>query len=378
MTNAIGIHVEANSEGYSRDRAIQCARNYGATVATVVNDALLCQMFLDIGVTPIHRINRHGLLDDNQDQYGTTRLYIQTAAIEVPDKRCFINWNNEPATNMPRLLREGLVAIDEAVRLGRTLVMLNFSYGNPEPADHEFLAPLYRRMAETGMIYGCHEGSDLAHPTLASCYPDRIGRFLDVQRLYGLRVIVTEFAASLDAHNGWQTWDSNYARVCDDTVREVYAPNGVVMTPFTAFKWKNGFDYVDSPALQASWKDTNRTYPVKDQPVTQHNWGTRIDGQAARMSTNINVRALPSTGGQIVGTISDGQIVSHWSNPLPGTPYRWYKILFGGVERYVAEVSGLRFETPTPPAGELSMTNAQYAELVKASAAIERVLNDIK
>src|SRR5690606_26599531 len=123
QTGAIGIHVEANSAGYSRDIAVANARQIRGRYATVVNDPLLCLMLLDVGVTPIHRINRGGLLDDNQQQYGTTREYVRTAHTEVPDKRALLNWNNEPAHDTQRLLREGLIAIDEAVKLGRTLVM---------------------------------------------------------------------------------------------------------------------------------------------------------------------------------------------------------------------------------------------------------------
>ena len=359
MNGAIGVHIEANSAGYSRDIAIANTRQIGGRFATIVNDPLLCLMMLDIGVTPIHRINRGGLLDDNQQQYGTTREYIRTAHTEVPDKRALLNWNNEPAHDPIRLLREGMVAIDEAVKLGRTLVMLGYSYGNPEPEVHDILDPLYRRMAETGMIYACHEGTDIQHPSLASCYPSLIGRFLPIQRKYGLQVIVTEFAASKDAWNGWQTWNSNYAKVCEDTVREVYAPHGVYMTPFTLFQWKTGFDYVNSPELKAAWAATNIRYPVKEQPpVTQpgwesHNWGTRIDGKAARMNTNINVRNIPSEiGSTIVGTLSDNTVILYWSAPYKsdtGGKYNWYKVLFNGQERYIAEVSGLRFETPPVP-----------------------------
>lgn len=270
QTGAIGAHIIASSPGYSRDAAVASVREIKGAYATVVNDPLLCMMLLDIGVTPIHRINRNGLLDDNQQQYGTTRLYIQTAHTEVPDKRALLNWNNEPAHDPHRLLKEGLIAVDEAVKLGRTLVMLGYSYGNPEPEVHAILDPLYRRMAETGMIYACHEGTDKAHPTLKDCYPDLIGRFLPVQKKYGFKVLVTEFAASLDALHGWQTWQTwqEYAKACEDTVREVYAPNGVYMTPFSLFPWQIGFDYHNSPELKQAWAGINVRYPVKEQPVT--------------------------------------------------------------------------------------------------------------
>lgn len=377
MSTAIGIHVEANSAGYSRDRAIQCARNYGGEFATVVNDPMLCMMFLDIGMTPIHRINRNGLLDDNAHQRGySARDYVRTANAEVPDKRALISLNNEPGQQDLERLRDFMLAgIDEANQLGRTLACLNWSYGNPEPSAESILAPVYRAIAAGKHYYCVHEGTDAQHPNLASCYPDLIGRFLDVQRRYGFRVLVTEFAASKDAWNGWQTWDSNFAEVCRDTVREVYAPNSVHMTPFTAFKWKTGFDYVDSPALQASWKETNILYPVKEQPVTQHNWGTRIDGATARCTTNINIRTAPSANAEIAGLLKNGDVVSYWNNPLPGSPFRWYKLLHDGQERFVAEVSGLRFDPPAPSVERISYSPEQVRALYDHLAAMKAVLD---
>lgn len=334
MTAPIGIHVEANSPGYSRDQAIQVAKRVGASYATIVNDPQLCMMMLDIGVTPIHRINREGLLDDNQDQYNTTRLYIQTAAIEAPDKRVLIHWDNEPANNMPRLLDEGLIAVDEAVRLGRTLVMLNFSYGNPEPADHELLAPLYRRMAETGMIYGCHEGTDISHPTLASCYPSLIGRFLPIQRKYGFRVIVTEFAASKDAWNGYATWDSNFAAVCRDTVRDVYSPNGVAMTPFTTFEWKTGFAYINDIPLQLSWAQTNKEFPLSVPPLPLPPPPVQVvvppvPGKPApyvvASASGLKHRAAPSLSAATLRVLANGQRVTGYpDSQVVRDGYTWY------------------------------------------------------
>lgn len=372
LTGAIGIHVEANSSGYSRDIAVANARQIGGKYATVVNDPLLCLMLLDVGVTPIHRINRGGLLDDNQQQYGNTREYIRTAHTEVPDKRALLNWNNEPAHDTQRLLREGLVAIDEAVKLGRTLVMLGWSYGNPEPADHDILDPLYRRMAETGMIYACHEGTDEQHPTLANCYPSLIGRFLPIQRKYGLQVIVTEFAASKDAWNGWQTWNSNYAAVCEDTVREVYAPNGVYMTPFTAFPWKTGFDYVNSPELKAAWKATNERYPVKEQPpVTQPTVPPPevggIKGVIAAYPPGIvyrNIRSQPVTSATDVGDLRADEVIVAYVDALDNG-WCYIERLSDGVKGWVLW-TGVKFAPellPPEPPPNVTLTPAQVAQL---------------
>lgn len=371
MSGAIGIHVEANSEGYSRDRAVQCARNIGGGFATIVNDPQLCMMLLDVGVTPIHRINRQGLLDDNQQQYHNTREYIRTAHIEVPDKRALLYWNNEPGQmDLARLNEAALEAMDEARQLGRTLCILNWSYGNPEPAAWDAIAPAVRAAAAGGHYVGFHEGTDLQHPTLASCYPDLIGRFLKAKQRFGFQALVTEFAASRDAWHGWQTWDSDFARTCDDTVREVYAPNGVYMTPFTAFLWHEGFDYINSPALQAAWAETNRRYPVSQtiNPPTSGGVPIRITGLPPGVPFR-NIRTQPRSDALDVGDLNVGDLVTAYTNAL--TPDNWCYLERGadGVTGWTLW-TGVEYETVTPPSERrISWSVEEVAAFEEAVAA---------
>lgn len=324
MNGCIGVHIEANSEGYSRDRAIETARRIGGKYAVVVNDNLLCQMLLDVGITPIHRINRQGFLDDNAHQKGySARDYVRTAAIEVPDKRCLLYLNNEPGQNDLERLRDFMLeGIDEANKLGRTLVCFNWAYGNPEPETENVLYPVYEAIDKGEHKLGAHEGTDLAHPTLASCYPFLIGRFVPVMQRYGFGVIVTEYAASKDAHHGYQTWDSHFAESSRDTVREVYAPNNVYMTPFTTFTWQTGFAYVDDAALQSSWAETNRLYPVQESIPVPINPPTtpKVRATLTKIPTMvngwINVRSQPDSnqpndiGDLLLGDVCDIQDAS--------------------------------------------------------------------
>lgn len=390
QTGAIGAHIIASSPGYSRDAALVSAREIQGKFCTVVNDPLLCLMLLDVGVIPIHRINRNGLLDDNAHQKGySAREYVRTAHAEVPDKRALISLNNEPGQQDLERLRDFMLeGIDEANKLGRTLACMNWSYGNPEPSAETVLAPVYRAIAAGGHFYCAHEGTDAQHPTLKDCYPALIGRFLDVQKRYGFKVLVTEFAASLDAHHGWQTWQAaqQYATTCEDTVREVYAPNGVYMTPFTLFVWKIGFDYVGSDELKNAWAGINARYPVKEQPVTQpgwtnHVWGRRVDNATVSLNASINVRELPTETSPIKGSLSGGAVVSYWDTPYQSTTggkYRWYKILHEGTERYIADIQGLRFEVPVVvPPTTIPITQAQYQALQGIHAALGKWIEEV-
>lgn len=382
QTGAIGTHIEANSPGYSRDIAVANARQIGGKYATVVNDALLCLMLLDVGIIPIHRINRNGLLDDNAHQKGySAREYVRTAHAEVPDKRAPISLNNEPGQNDLERLRDFMLeGIDEANKLGRKLACFNWSYGNPEPSAETVLAPVYRAIAAGGHFFCVHEGTDAQHPTLKDCYPSLIGRFLDVQKKYGFKVLVTEFAASLDAWHGWQTWQTaqQFAKACEDTVREVYAPNGVYMTPFTLFQWKIGFDYINSDELKNAWAGINARIPVKEQPVTQqpgwvtHDWGKRIDGATVRNTANVNIRPEPNENSKpVLGVLKDGETVAYWDKPYSGGAYLWFKVLYMGLERYVAQVAGLRFEAPVVTPATVTYTWAEHTALVAALNATE-------
>lgn len=262
----IGVHIEANAPGYSREVALMCALQMGAKYATIVNDAELCRMMVDNGIVPIYRINRDGLLDDNAHQRGySARQYVRKAHADVPDPRCLIYVNNEPGRwDLEKLNLWMLEAIDEANKLGRKIVAYNWSYGNPEPEDADILAPSYTALAEGEHFLGVHEGFDIAHPTLASTRPYLIGRFIPVMQRFGMKVIVTEFAASKTAYDGWQTWLLWYqwSALLEEAVKDVYHPLGIAITPFTLFKWQNGFDYVNSEELKNAIFEINRRFPM--------------------------------------------------------------------------------------------------------------------
>lgn len=127
MQGTIGVHIEANAIGYSREVALTCALQIGASYAVVLNDPELCRMMLDNGITPIYRINRDGLLDDNAHQRGySARQYVRKSFEDVGDKRAIYYLNNEPGRNDLEVLNKFMLeGIDEAVKLGIKLCAFN-------------------------------------------------------------------------------------------------------------------------------------------------------------------------------------------------------------------------------------------------------------
>lgn len=390
MNGIIGLHIEANSVGYSRDSAMATALQVGGKFCVVVNDPLLCSMLLEIGITPIYRINRQGFLDDNAHQRGyRAGAYVRQANMEVPDKRVLLYLNNEPGQNDLHILNDfTLEGVFEANALGRKLVALNWSYGNPEPSAWDELAPCVRALVAGGHYVGFHEGVDLAHPTLASCSPDLIGRFLEAKRRFGFKALITEWAASKDAYHGWQTWMSaqQYASVTEDAARLVYAPNGVAgVMPFTLFKWQDGFDYHQSDELKNAFKGINLRVPVKDQPVTQPVPAPTTGGMPRKVTgfpANVlfrNIRKQPGATDPAsdVGDLKVGDVITAWL-PLRPDGWTYIKRAADNVEGWVL-FTGVLTTSPDPipvpvVKGKL-LTPAKEAELRAHLAAIAAILD---
>ena len=136
--------------------------------------------------------------------------------------------------------------------------------------------------------------------------------------------------------------------------------DGLYDTKWSSFDLRRRPEYMEAmvtrlprvpKTLIETWKEQNMTQPG----WTNFNWGNRVDGAQVSATTAINVRVQPDETSQKVGTIGSGDKVTHWTNAYQSTTgqkYRWHKILFDGVERYVAEVSNLAFIPPAPtPSG---------------------------
>ena len=397
----INPHFISSQGGYSRDAAVEVYDRMQAKSAVCVNDVDLARMILARGGVPVLRMGAPE--DDDLDARGIppteyadamhNALLVAEAGITGAHLKGVAHIGNEiGSAAIPRTITFFEAVVRRLTFHQRKCCVLNLAVRN----KFDPFTPLIPAVRENGGEFGFHEGLYIDPETgeaidtlVKALATGAIGGYRRFMREYGIRARVTEFAASkspLIGYNGWIGTDA-YAKLCDDTARFIYAPDGVEFHPYSAFKWDRGegFEYRDNMVLLKRFAEINAAYEVKEPQVTQpgwanHNWGTRIDGSTARVTAPINVRALPDETSADVGDLKDNTPISYWDKPYQSTTggkYVWYKVLDGIVERYVAQVSGLTFEAPVAPPAPLGklLTPAKEAELRAHLAAITAILD---
>lgn len=402
MNTVINPHFIASQGGYSRDRAITVYDRMKATSAVCVNDWEMARYILARGGTPILRIRCPD--DDDADSRFDPVEYIDTCHTELSAAEAGIpgaagkgrvHIGNELGSATKERTAAWLAkAIRRATFHKRKAVAANWSVKNPHESVHPVLAEygVYDAINENGGEMGYHEGAYIdpktgeVFRTFAECLAGGcIGGFREAQQQYGFRVCITEFASSKTPVDGWSTWmsENEFAALCDKA-GQFYASLGVAAHVYSAFDWDRGtgFEYVDTPTLQDKFAQTNGRYPVTQPTVPtwqNHNWGTRITNATVKLSRTINVRAEPYEGSADEGDLANNATITYWTTPYKSTQgdkYNWYKVLFGGQERYVAEVAGLRFESlPTPVEKRISFTEAEVNAMRAQLAALQDLLN---
>lgn len=345
MVGLVGTHVEANSPHYSRDKAIEAIKRIGGKYATIVNDPQLCMMCLDIGVTPIYRINRQGFMDDNAHQHFKASDYIAQANMEVPDKRVLIYLNNEPGqADIPLLNSFMIEGAKTAHDLDRVLAGYNWAYRNLNSNHYPQLKPSYDIFNYYDFFIGHHEGYDTEYSDLTKAKGEAIGRFIPyLQKGLIKHSIITEFAASKDAYNGWSTWlnPTQWSSLVEDAIQQVYSPYNIAITPFTLFEWHNGFDYINSIELQNNFTNINNVYQAKDITMPIPALGKSQLTKSPQGS--VNIRSTYSTDGSILGQLTNGDIVmileldpsNNWVHVSPSDSNKamgWVSLQNGAVQ----------------------------------------------
>lgn len=392
----IGVHVVANEGGYSRDKSIECIRRIGGKYVTVVNDPLLCQMVLDLGAIPLYRVHTQDWNDDDADGHFDGRVYVRKLHAEAPKGALLYIANEVGINNASRLNTWTLNAVDEANKLGRKVCAFNWSYQNPPDSIWDTLEPSAKAIAAGGHFFGWHEGYDPTYNTLAKAVPIAIGRFRYCQQRFGGKHLITEFAASLDPWKGWKVWKSvdEWAALVDAAVREVYAPAGVYVTPYTLFRWREGFEYFDAPTLQDKFARTNAAYEVKEQPVTQQptipapTEGGVLLTLVTIPGSWINVRPQPNSatdsGDLLKGDVVKGYPpVNGWVyiepvNPVPRPEGRqpavkgWVSLQNGAVV-FTAVAPPVSMDVVYAPAEHAALVAALDATELKAKAVLTEI-----
>lgn len=320
MNGCLGVHTVPEG-GYSRDAAVQSIREIGGKYVTVTNDAALCQMVLDVGGVPLYRVHTQDWNDDDADGHFDARVYVRKLHSEAPAGSVLYIANEVGINNPERLNAWTLEAVDEANQLGRKVVAFNWSYLNPPHSIWDILAPSARALVSGGHFFGWHEGFDTTYDTLAKAYPEAIGRFRYCQQRFGGKHIITEFAASKTPHDGWKTWLTweQWAAMLEAAVRDVYAPNGAFVTPYTLFRWRRGFEYYDAPELKAAMNRMNRSYPVTQPtaPIVSPPTSGGIKGIVASFPQGVayrNIRTQPASNATDIGDLKPNEDIIAYVN----------------------------------------------------------------
>lgn len=299
MNGRVQAHVEGYHKDYNRQNILSVLWYLGGRYLIVVNDWELARDWMALGGIALLRLKGEGIYnDDDHDARGFVETYVNTACdllgkaeADLPPAwrgRGMVYLGNElGSTNPERQDDYGYRGIKAVTARGRGVVFGNWSIQNPDddPATPilEHFSKLPKTIAalqENARLYdgrmGFHEGTDKTAPTVAEAIAQgKIGRFIEFQKQYGVKVWITEFTGSENAHEGWRTlyggdWQK-YGRVIDQATAEVYDPYDAIVSIFTLGEWSvgNNFGFMHDLSLQAAIMYTNGRYPLKESTVRQ-------------------------------------------------------------------------------------------------------------
>jgi hypothetical protein len=393
MRVPVNPHFNANQGGYSRNASLVVYDRMGAKSAMIVNDHELPPLILARGGVPILRMGAPE--DDDLDARGIDPVAYADAmhntlasaeiAAGVKIGTSVAHIGNEIGSSEPdRTGRWFNVVVRRMNYHQRPTCILNAAVLNPSDNFVRRAFPYFIDAVRENELneLGFHEGlfidpnNGTRHDTLPKALASgAIGGFRKFIQIFGVRVRITEFAASLTPNDGYLNWigTAAFAKLCDDCAAGVY--RDVEFHPFTAFKWDRGkgFEYADNVA-----------YPSKEPNLLNyqtHNWGKPVQRGKVLSSASINVRSRPSSDGTtILGVVKNGDIVTYWTTPYQSSPYRWYRIVWNNEALgYVAEVANLQFENldvePQPSTG---LTALEYQRLKDISIELANFTEEVK
>lgn len=283
--------------------------------------------------------------DDAQDRMENAVAFVDMLHALAPAGGA-IYLGNEPTGNWGKLASWTLAALDRCDQLGRTGVVLNLAYGNPEPdVWKRELKPVLDRIANTRHILGLHE----------YFAPGNLGKGFWTQRWVGhipqsAKVAITELGALehvsgavLNARKGWRrlpdypasAYAADIRAVVDDYRRQ---PNFVGAAIFSVGTW-------EGCEVGKEMFDEMEQYDG-EIVVTQTNWQPRRIVPTGNF--NVNIRASAPGDAQIIGRIPAGGVDGHVDEATLTAD--WHRVR---VESQVGYVSAafIRIESvpPLPP-----------------------------
>lgn len=282
--------------------------------------------------------------DDNaQDKQDPVSFVRERHAVAPPGALLYLG--NEPWATQ-KLADWTLAAMQECDRLGRKGVILNFSTGNPQPADIAIFKPCLRHARQRGHILGIHEYFDVQW---RKDYPWHIGRiemWFDALGSEMPEVVVTELGCCVGFHPlrgylwGGAMNEQSYGTALAELSQIVYAPLHIDATLFARTSDNQADDWhTFNPRGQVFTivSEYNRS-----EVMTQPNYGARIPDATAVLvnASAVNIRIAPNTNIAPVGKLLGGEVLAYFSNPVNG----WWQIEWQEALRYVSSTY-VQFDT---------------------------------
>lgn len=303
--------------------------------------------------------------DDNaQDKQDPASFVQERHAVAPPGAYLYLG--NEPWATQ-KLADWTMAAMQECDRLGRKGVILNFSTGNPQPADIPIFKPCLRYARQHRHLFGIHEYFDV---DWRRDYPWHVGRVEMWYAALGSEmpdVVVTEVGCCVGFNPlrgylwGGAMNEQSYGTALADLSQQVYLPFGIDATIFARTS--------DNP--NDDWHTFNPRGQVftlvseynRSETVTQPNYGTKTQGVVVLVNaTAVNVRPNPSTNGTPLGQLLGGEEIAYWTQPQN----TWWQIEWNGQLAYTSSTY-VRFDPSDAQAQwiqEMQVHNDAIADLL--------------
>lgn len=310
----INPHFEAFKPDYNEDQVVEIALRMRASFAVIMNDAKAAKKLQDAGIIPIFRVLNAWFNDDSGHDHFDAKVYLEFMVAAARAAGCdvtrmiFYYINEAGNASMPKLKEQLRLAIEAAKQLGIKLCVLNIAIWNWTLEDWEYIEDELDEVAYVGFHEGYYNGQETLDLAEAA---GSIGRFEYVLKRFHLqgRVIITEFAGSLTAHDGWRALYKGNWQLWAQRIREAmiafYARYNIPICLFTAYSWRRDFDYYREIEFQQKIAELNLQFIYLEEPLM-------VNMRDLVCPSNGPLRKLNS--GEIVQTVWNGSFGYQYKN----------------------------------------------------------------
>lgn len=321
--------------------------------------------------------NIHGHYADGVWREKMTPEYAAQWLIQIAQGGLIPSYNNEPTSGTLReIANHAEKVLRELIRLkAPPVLMLNWHSGFIPNLENYYggeFDTVYGLMEQRGDYAGFHGYMNTRfYDNLDK--PIYIGRHRYVTKKFpNLKIVYSEFGFDSHAPNpqvdGFRNHTTIWAKefpnkspidvYYDESVKAeetILRHDNVIILFYCRYlndtpRW-TAFDFSEEKSFNLKKAKYRRIPVTQANKWANHNWGARISNVTASMTGVNNVRATPSQfGTRVDPQLKNGDTLdAYYDNPFNDGTYVWYKIIRGGRELFVTNLSDLRFNVTPPP-----------------------------